>query len=450
MNRIIAAFILLIVFASTLFAVKKPDWIEKHPISSIYYIGIGVAQKEKDNRDYIQKAKDKALKEIASEITITISSEVISKIIEKSGVIEEDFKSQIRSTTEAALEGYELVDTWEDKKEYWVYYRLSKVLYEEQKREKINKAISLSLDLFSKARNNLKDRNIEKALLFYLQSLNPIADYIGEPLETNFQDTTIFLENEIYFSLQNILGNSELQPLTKELNAKIGQAVKKPIEVSAVYFDQNGNDIKISNFPITFSFLKGSGDLMKNIRTDKNGIGRCKISKISSQDKFQIVQAELDISSLLPQDSTSIIYRDIIKSLPIPNAKIILNVSGLSIFVDAQELNFGKQIDVPYIEPKVKEILSEKGFIFVDEIPDADFMLKINAQSREGSKVYNMYSAFVDVTVSVIDVCSSDEINKISLSNIKGIDLDNNKAGLKAFENAAQKVSKEILPILLP
>ena len=450
MNRIIAAFILLIVFSSTLFAVKKPDWIEKHPISSIYYIGIGVAQKEKDTRDYIQKAKNNALKEIASEITITISSEVISKIIEKSGVIEEDFKSQIRSTTEAALEGYELVDTWEDKKAYWIYYRLSKALYEEKKKEKINKAISLSLDLFSKAKTNLKDRKIEKALLFYLQSLNPIADYIGEPLETNFQDTTIFLENEIYFSLQNILGNSELHPLTKELNAKIGQAVKKPVEISAVYFDQSGNEIKIINLPITFSFIRGSGDLMKSIRTDKNGVGGCKISKISSQDKIQIIQAELDISSLLPQDSTSIIYRDIIKSLPIPNAKIVLNVSGLSIFVDAKELNFGKQIDVPYIEPEVKEILSENGFIFVDEIHNADFMLKINAQSREGSKVYNMYSAYVDVTVSVIDVFSGDEINKISLSNIKGIDLDNIKAGLKAFENAAQKVSKEILPILLP
>lgn len=450
MNRIITVLILLIVFASTLFAVKKPDWIEKHPISSIYYIGIGVAQKEKDNRDYIQKAKNNALKEIASEITITISSEVISRIVEKSGVLEEDFKSLIRSTTEAQLEGYELIDTWEDENEYWVYYRLSKSLYEEQKREKINKAISLSLDLFSKAKINLIDRKIEKALLFYLQSLNPIADYIGEPLVTNFQDTTIFLENEIYFSLQNILGNSELHPLTKELNVKIGQAVKKPVEVSAVYFDQNGNEIKINNLPITFSFIRGSGDLMKNTRTDKNGIGKCIISKISSPDKFQIVQAELDISSLLPQDSTSIIYRDIIKSLPIPNAKIILNVSGLSIFVDAQELNFGKQIDVSYIEPKVKEILSESGFIFVDEIHDADFMLKINAQSREGSKLYNMYSAYVDVTVSVIDVRSGDEINKISLSNIKGIDLDNNKAGLKAFENAAQKVSKEILPILLP
>jgi len=450
MNRVITEFILLIVFASTLFAAKKPDWIEKYPISSIYYIGIGVAQKEKDTRDYIQKAKNNALKEIASEITITISSEVINKIVEKSGVLEEDFKSLIRSTTEAQLEGYELIDTWEDEKEYWVYYRLSKALYEEKKKEKINKAISLSLDLFSKAKINLKDRNIEKALLFYLQSLNPIADYIGETLETNFQDTTIFLENEIYFSLQNILGNSELHPLTKELNAKIGQAVKKPVEVSAVYFDQNGNEIKINNLPITFSFIRGSGELMKNIRTDKNGVGRCKISKISSPDKFQIVQIELDISSLLPQDSTSIIYRDIIKSLPIPNAKIILNVSGLSIFVDAHELNFGKQIDVPYIEPEVKEILSENGFIFVDEIHDADFMLKINAQSREGSKVYNMYSAFVDVTVSVIDVFSGDEINKISLSNIKGIDLDNNKAGLKAFENAAQKVSKEILPILLP
>ena len=54
---------------------------------------------------------------------------------------EEELKSEIRSTTEAELDGYELVEQWQDKKEYWIYYRLSKVKYQVAREEKVNRAI---------------------------------------------------------------------------------------------------------------------------------------------------------------------------------------------------------------------------------------------------------------------------------------------------------------------
>jgi hypothetical protein len=60
-----------------------------------------------------------------------------------------------------------------------------------------------------------------------------------------------------------------------------------------------------------------------------------------------------------------------------------------------------------------------------------------------------MYSASADMTISVIDTSSGKEIYKNARNDIKGIHLDWNRAGLKAFENAAAICADELLPDLL-
>ena len=127
--------ILLLLFQS-LFAKTMPDWVKSRPIDKNYYIGIGVAKKSKKNKDYIQYAKDSALKNLASEISVNISGEVISKVMEKNGINKEELISNIKTSTQAKLQGYELVGTWEDKNNYWVYYHLSKEKYKAQQKKK--------------------------------------------------------------------------------------------------------------------------------------------------------------------------------------------------------------------------------------------------------------------------------------------------------------------------
>jgi len=427
---------------------EKPKWVKQRPNSKTHYIGIAVEQKDENNRDYIKTAQQNALNDLASQILVNIKSETFSQVVEKSGIIEDEFKSFIKTSTKNDLEGYELVDTWENKKEYWIYYRLSKAVYEKLKREKINKAISLSLDMFSNGRSNEKFNNIEKALLFYFQALNPIEKYINEPLETNFEGSQIYLMNEIYSSLQNILSNIELKTIRNNLNAKIGQPIRQPLQVSAVYLS-SGSENKVGNLPLKFSFVRGSGDLIEKVRTDRNGIGKTNVSKITATDKLQIVKAETNINSFINQDSTSFIISSIASSLTIPSTTIILNVSGLSAFIDATENHFGQKLEIQHLEPALKKDLSERGFTFIDNPGNADVMFKISAESRRGAEVYGMCSSFVNINISVINLKTGDEIYKSSLHDIKGIDLNYSKAGLKAFENAAKEVQNILVPELL-
>ena len=90
----------------------KPNWVVTRPTDTDYYIGIGSS--EKNGIDYAKKAKSEALNDLASEITVSISSEMKSSVIEKSGMLTEDIHPEIRRTTQAHLEGFETIDVWSD------------------------------------------------------------------------------------------------------------------------------------------------------------------------------------------------------------------------------------------------------------------------------------------------------------------------------------------------
>ncbi|MBN2017000.1 MAG: LPP20 family lipoprotein [Candidatus Cloacimonetes bacterium] len=443
MRKILIFLVIFIFVCLSAFAAKKPDWVTKRPIDSNAYIGIGVAQKDTETSEYIQKAKDRALREIASEITVTISGATINQILEKAGVVKEEFESQIQSSTQAQLEGYELVDTWEDKTQYWVYYKLSKIKYTQLRKEKIDKALSLSLDFFTKAEQRKVSNQITEALQLYLQSLNPIEPYLTEPLETMYNGQKIYMLNTIHSSLQQVLSTISLKPVQPEVDATIGKGLDNPILYKALYMTA-----PISNLPIQFGFIKGEGDLIEYAKTSLDGIALCMVSSIYSADKMQVIKGELALDNLISAEESNPIILDIIKSLTIPSANVLLNVSGPKIFIESTELNFGESLDVNYIEPKLKEKLSEYGYNFVDMKSDADYMIIIDAQSRKGSTVYSMCSAFVDASISVMDMSTYDEIYKNTFSNVKGINNDMDKAGLAAFDNAAAQISAEIIQIM--
>jgi len=443
MRKIIIFLFIFLMICFSVFAAKKPDWVNKRPIDNNSYIGIGVAEKDTETSEYIQKAKDRALREIASEITVTISGATLNQILEKAGVVKEEFESQIQSSTQAQLEGYELVDTWQDKDQYWVYYKLLKEKYAQLRKAKIDKAVSLSLDFYVKAEQKRANNQITEALQLYVQAFNPIEPYLSEPLETMYNGQNIYLLNTIHASLQQVLSTISLKPVKPEIDATIGRGLDDPILFKALYLQA-----PIANLPLFFNFIKGEGELIDSDKTGINGIAPCRISKILSADKMQVIKAQLAIDKLVSQDDVNPIIQDIIKSLTIPSANVILNVSGPQVFIESTELNFGNPLEVSYIEPKLKEKLSGYGYSFVDMKSDADYVIMIDAQSRKGSTVYKMYSAFVDVTVSVMDMSTFEEIYKNTFSNVKGINTDMDKAGLAAFDNASKQISAEIIEIM--
>ena len=447
----IFAVAILILYASlhSADAAPKPDWVRERPVSATHYTGIGVASSSGANRDYLQAAKENALEDLASQIKIVISSEVMRTLAETSGTLIDDYEKVLRSHTKAELEGYELVGTWEDSSEYWVYYRLSRSDHESRRRAKIERAVSLSKDLVGRARESESDREYDRALHSYLQSFHPVEKYLNEPLETSLEGKKVYLQNEIFTSIQSLLGMIEIGAVEENREATVGRPLDRPLQVTADHLGEDGVKTGISNLPLRFSFLRGSGELVEKVRTGRRGNGSCRISKVSSTDRIQIVKARLDIDEYVDRNAVSLILGSIIEGFSIPEAKFVLNVSGLSGFIASEEIHFDRRLNVLHIEPAIKNFLSGNGFIFVKNADEADLLFAVKAESRKGSDIYGMYSAFVDLTVSATDMTTGREVYKSSLHDVKGIDLEYEKAGLKAFENAAERVREDLMPGLI-
>ena len=435
-----------VVFAS---GGEKPEWVNKPPIKRGYYIGIGFAEKTGDNKDHVRQAKNSALNELASEITINISSEIIDVISVQSGLSKNEFRSEIQSTTKANLEGFELIDDWEDDKEYWVYYRLSKAAYEKGKRLKVEKAMSLSKNLFDKAKTKERENKPADGLIFYKQAFYPIRDFITEPLLTDYEGSKIFLRNEIYSSLQSLISRIELRTDGGRRNAKVGKPLKEPLEIQAIYTDEEGVEYDINNLPVKFSFLRGSGSMVDRANTDSRGIAKINLAKVTSTDRLQIIKAELDLLGSVEIDSSSRVVSSILSNLTVPSVNVILNVEGLSVYFDSREKNLGENLSVQLITPKIKNLLSDKGFTFVDDMGQADLVIQFTAESRRGNVISDLYIAYVDLELSAIDLTSGDEVYSNALSNVKGIQLNYEKAGLKALENAYARMAENLLPELI-
>src|SRR6056297_3136699 len=105
-------FLAIMIAGCGIFRLGKPSWVKQTPVNSGYYIGIGVTDKKNDN--YIQIAKNQALNQISSEISVSLKGTFINKVTADNETVKNHAVTNIKTMTMAELEGYEMVDSWQD------------------------------------------------------------------------------------------------------------------------------------------------------------------------------------------------------------------------------------------------------------------------------------------------------------------------------------------------
>lgn len=424
---------------------KKPAWVDKRPNTPGYYHGLGVVPASANTQDFIQRAKDAALNDIAQQIVVSIDASQISKLSEKLGELSEEYQSAVRTSTKADLEGVEAVDTWQGDGQYWVYYRLNIEEYRRIQAEKKRTAAALGIDLYTKAKNAEKGNTIAEAFQFYLQSLAAIEKFINEPMEVQYAGRSIFLTNEIFTSLQSLLNQVELKAKNPKLDAQVGKPLRRPLEVDVINTATAG---PITNFPVRFSFIRGSGDIIPTAKSNQSGVASTQIAKIAATEKLQLVRAEADIPALLGQNASPLLEM-IAKSFTVPDTRFTLNVVSLSVMFETDEMLFGTKLKLPRIEPMLKNSLSSSGFTFVDDPSKANIMVSIKSNGRDGGEFQGLYTVYVDANISVTDLNSGEEVYKTSWNNVKGVSINGDKAGMKAYDEIAAELQKKVIPKIL-
>jgi hypothetical protein len=108
-----------------------------------------------------------------------------------------------------------------------------------------------------------------------------------------------------------------------------------------------------------------------------------------------------------------------------------------------QESNLGETVSQPHLASPLQQSLAKKGFQFTDRLDAADYVVYIEASTKEGGTSQGFHVAFLEMHVVVRNKIG-DIVYRNSIQNVKGLQLNYQAAGIEAFKKGAKSIEKEI------
>ena len=417
-----------------------PTWVTQRPKSLSNYIGIGMAEKS-SNGSYTMEAKKNALYDLSSEIKVKISSNSVLYTVQNDNKFNESFNSLITMSNSEQVEGYEIVDSYENEKQYWVYYSLSREKYEEQKAKKKQQIVEKAENIIESALNDEQSNDLSSSLRKKIKAFGILEPYLGEEVSFNTSKTKgikniLDLSTQIQKQLQSIT----IKPINS-LNLKPFQNSYEPV---AVTFQINGKGY-LQNFPFEVISENDKIEVSENTLTNSSGEASLKLNSVKAYNTQLIVSLKPDIIRLVGSDSMGLNGSQILSQfVQTPSLKIVLNASPIKIFINSSENNLGKPTGSEIIETYFRNYFQGNEFIIVENKNSADYILDLKSDTREDissetlNGVFNLKLASLFINAQ-LQKNNSDFLHKIQSSDVFGYGNTLNAAGMNAYQ--AEKLS---------
>jgi hypothetical protein len=418
-----------------------PGWVQSTPVHPDYYIGVYSANKMAF--DFRDKAKRGALENLASEISVKISSESVLKTLETEGSFNQEYEQKVKLQSTEDIEGYELMGTWENDTQYWVYYRLLKSKHAQIKKDRVEKALAMGKDYFRRSKENHNQNNYHQAFALGIKSLESVSKYLDQPLKTWVDDKEVYFATEVISYTQEMVNEIILSPSFSEFPIVIGDYLK---EDDIYFLVQNKKGELLSQIPLKCQY---KGVFFKNYKIHSNELGRAEISigKIKQSQQEQFVTATLDFEELTANQTKDKTILKLLNYIPAKSVKIKLKVRPPSVFVKSNEKEFG-DIKSPSILLTVKQVLNSRGLKVVNTEKEADLILLINSDTRMLGNNWGTYQVELTGTVEVVKKSNGEIVFSEVIPPTKGVQLSRVNASSDAYSKADVYVKTRLIPKL--
>ncbi|MCF8365215.1 MAG: LPP20 family lipoprotein [Bacteroidales bacterium] len=419
-----------------------PTWVKQTPNSSDYYHGVGMASKVTAPVDFREVARQNALSELASGISVNISSTSVLNQFEFDDNYSEYFRDNIKLTTQQYLEGYELVDNWENAQQYWVYYRLSKSKFKEIKQQRINKAIEASKAEFMKAKEFKTEGNFQESMQFYIKSLDDVKDFLGDDLKTEIEG-----KNEDYSSLLISEMIRMIPRLSIETSDKfqfirgVGH-MNENITLMVLYDHQF--PVKGVNVELEFSYAPGKS--IMNI-SDAEGKIRVKNENFDTRKKEEYLRATVNIEKLIKESTSDQMVRRLMESMEFPVYVFPIEIISPKFHIMVGEKNLGNDLKNGITIKAFRNLIEKDGFEIVGEGKIADYTLISEVSTQKGNEVNGKFTTRLNATFALKNG-SGHVVYAKELSDISGVGSSYESAGEDAYRSLEGKIRINIYPAM--
>lgn len=422
----------------------RPAWVNARPVTDADYIGIGISPKNR--ADYQETAKKNALNDLASEISVTVQGNSLLYTLDRKYKFEEEFTSTINTSTKEHLEGYELVDSYDDGNTYWTYYRLNKAEYARIKAERKQKAMDQATDLYGRARTSLAAGDLKSAFDLDLRALVAMKEYWGESDQVTVDGKQVTLANELFSDLQKMASGVRLAVLPERCALDWSNRFTREMLVTATF---NGSGKPLAQLPIVIGYPGQGGKITENRNTDAEGRARITVQRIALNAPAPELVIRLDVQALASKDLDAAFTAPLIGSLTVPEAHVPIDRTMPKAHVEGTESNLGAPLAETPLALALKEELTAKGFRIVDREADADLLMQVTGNTREMGESNGFFTVALDDALQVRDRRTGVVVYTGGKQGVKGIQLSYVKAGLDAYKKAALEFRSDLVPAMI-
>lgn len=426
-------YILLLLLSACSVAKKQPEWTLQQPFDNGYYSAVVKIPKKAPN--YKELARNEAIREISTQISVQIDSDIALKETEANGIPSSELISSIRSSSNNKIRDLQLVGTYETKNDYWAYYRLSKSEYYAWRKNQCEQATAQALNLLNEF--DLSQTNLTSGISALLKGLELIVDYTDMDLTTSYRNKQINLYNELFFRLNHLTEKVKINYAEKEIDLTAKQRERKSITVFVIY----QQEIPVNNFPVCFNFLSGKGEIVAKGLTDENGKAELIINRITSFSTPQFIEAKPDKDFWLVGIENPIV-KTMFGNLQFLPATLKLNVNRPKAFV---QYSFNNTSGTDYRNILLKKLQDLDLEVSTNQ-NESDYTFEVNIITRNSEflPLLKQYSAVADAYIELIDSRTGKSIYNTNLTGIKSVavttDAVKGKNELDAVNELCDKV----------
>ncbi len=417
-------------------AQPRPQWVSNRPISSQYFIGIGSASVRENPSDFQQVAKQQALKDLTSEIKVDVSSKSVLQEFESDNQFQQDFSDVIRLNIKEQIADFETVGSWEGDGYYWVYYRLSKQVYKSAKQARINKALESAKAYVQRAEEQRKAGAFEPAMKFYYQAFTAIEPVLDEDLKTDMSGKQVYFGSYLIGEINSYLSSIKIKPNPK--NDQILWGKLKP--ENDIVFKLTADEKPLKSASVRF---EGRSLEQRKRMTDEHGMAVTRFVRIPTGRKAMEVKCEL----VIPPSNDPLLRRTLART-PLSTAFTTFKIVMPTVWLDSDERVFGKLLPEQLLKNSTSAELGLNGFKIVGTEKEADFVIRIDANTRQGGNASGFFSAYLNGKFQVVDK-EQNEIYAYPFVQVKGVKLEYEGAGMKAYEEAVKTIRRKVIPEMI-
>jgi len=418
--------------------IKAPNWVSSRPNSGFKYVGIGFVDKGKGGSYQIQ-AKKNALYDLASEIKVDISSNSVLYTVQNNNNFNENFSSLIKLSSSDNIEGFTLVDSYENEKQYWVYYQLDKQEYADLKAKKKQQIITKASNLIVASFYDEKNKDFSSSLKKRIQAFGVLTPYLSEeinfdPAQANGVKNVFDLTNLIQAQLESItVVAQKIMPVLKPY-----QLIYNPI----VYSLQLKSKAPLQNFPLLVSSDEDKINVNEKTSTNTAGELQIKVNSVEPLNQNVAFSLSPDITTLMGTDSVSSAGVRLLKQfIQTPALKVQANVSNITIHVKSIENNFRKATGLNSIETFIKQKFNGQEIRLVDRPEEADYVIESVAETKEDissailAQNYNIKLVALVIDLQLKKQSTNEVLFKAQVNDVYGYANSLDNAGLNAYSN---------------